>query len=99
MSDQPNAHIQSSQQGENEILITTAKWYSGTLGPKVSWHLSCRWEKTQKKNLTQETCPDRGSNPGPLRDKREYYHLLHSVGLILMCWELNENIVLDEGKG
>ena len=26
-------------------------------------------EKTPKKNLTQETCPDRESNPGPLRDK------------------------------
>ena len=33
-----------------------------------------------RKNLTQETCPDRGSNPGPLRDKRACYHLLHSGG-------------------
>ena len=31
-----------------------------------------------RKNLTQETCPDRGSNPGPLRDKRACYHLLHN---------------------
>ena len=23
-----------------------------------------------RKNLTQETCPDRGSNPDPLRDRR-----------------------------
>ena len=38
-------------------------------GPKVSWHLSYRWGKTPK-NPHQETCPDRGSNPGPLRDKR-----------------------------
>ena len=37
-------------------------------------------EKTQK-ILTQETCPDRRSNPGPLRDKRACYHLLHSGGL------------------
>ena len=37
------------------------------------------WGKTRK-NLTQETCPDRGSNPGPLRDKRACYHLLHSGG-------------------
>ena len=35
-------------------------------------------EKKHRKNLTQETCPDRGSNPGPLRDKRACYHLLHS---------------------
>ena len=34
-----------------------------------------------RKNLTQETCPDRGSNPGPLRDKHACYHLLHSGGL------------------
>ena len=30
---------------------------------------------------TQETCADRGSNLGPLRDKRACYHLLHSDGL------------------
>ena len=44
-------------------------------GPKASRHLSYRWGKTPK-NLTQETCPDRGSNPGPLHDKRACYHLL-----------------------
>ena len=37
-------------------------------------------EEKPRKNLTQETC-DRGSNPGPLRDKRACYHLLHSGGL------------------
>ena len=36
--------------------------------------------KNPEKNLTQGTCPDRGSKPGPLRDKRACYHLLHSVG-------------------
>ena len=38
-------------------------------------------EEKHRKNLTQETCPDRGSNPGPLRDKRACYHLFHSGGL------------------
>ena len=38
-------------------------------------------EEKPRKNLTQETCPYRGSNPGPLRDKRACYHLLHSGGL------------------
>ena len=38
-------------------------------------------EEKPRKNLTQETCPDWGSNPGPLRDKRACYHLLHSGGL------------------
>ena len=40
-------------------------------------------EEKPCKNLTQETCPDRGSNPGPLRDKSACYHLLHSGGLAI----------------
>ena len=31
-------------------------------------------EEKPRRNLTRETCPDRGSNPGPLRDKRAWYH-------------------------
>ena len=38
-------------------------------------------EEKPRKNLIQETCPGRGSNPDPLSDKRECYHLLHSSGL------------------
>ena len=37
-------------------------------------------EEKHRKNLTQGTCPARGSNPGPLRGKRACYHLLHSGG-------------------
>ena len=37
-------------------------------------------EEKPRKNLAQETCPDRGSNPGLLRDKRACYHLFHSGG-------------------
>ena len=37
-------------------------------------------EEKPRKNLTQDTCPDRESNPGPLRSKRACYHLLHSGG-------------------
>ena len=37
-------------------------------------------EEKPRKNLAQETCLDRGSNPGPLHDKRACYHLLHSGG-------------------
>ena len=40
-----------------------------------------RGEEKPRKNLTLETCPDRGSNPGPLRDKCACYHLFHSGGL------------------
>ena len=42
---------------------------------------NCLTGEEKLKKLTQETCPDRGSNPGPLRDKRACYHLLHSGGL------------------
>ena len=35
-------------------------------------------EEIPRKNFTQETCPDRGSNPSPLRDRRPCYRLLHS---------------------
>ena len=37
-------------------------------------------EEKPRKNLTLETCPDQGSNPGPLRDRRVFYRLLHSDG-------------------
>ena len=37
-------------------------------------------EEKPRKNLTQEICPDRGSNPGPLRDKRACCRLAHSGG-------------------
>ena len=38
-------------------------------------------EEKPRKNLTQETCPDRGSNPGPLRDKRAccMSNVIHAV--------------------
>ena len=37
-------------------------------------------EEKPRKNLTQETCPDRESNPGTLRGKRACYRLLNSGG-------------------
>ena len=47
-------------------------------------------EEKPRKNLTQETCPDQGSNPGPLRDRCAFYHLVHSGGLCqFKCAKLN----------
>ena len=46
-------------------------------------------EEKPRKNLTQETCPDRGSNPGPLRDRRACYRLFHSGGL--KCSDMYSN--------
>ena len=54
----------------------------GSLGTKPSWHLSYRWGGKTRKNLTHETCLDRGSNPGKLSDRRACYRLLHSGGLV-----------------
>ena len=39
-------------------------------------------EEKPRKHLIQETFPDRGSNPGPLRDRRACFRLAHSGGLI-----------------
>ena len=70
----------------------TAKWYS--------WHLSYRWGKTPK-NLTQATCPYRGSNPGALRDRRACCRLLHSDGLInylthkIKPWPVGRELAVD----
>ena len=35
-------------------------------------------EEKPQKNLTQETCPDRGSNPDPLCDRHAWSRLAHS---------------------
>ena len=50
-------------------------------GPKLP-DIRLTGEEKPRKNLTQETCPDRGSNPGPLRDKRACYHLFHCGGQV-----------------
>ena len=86
------AHTQSSQQGEYGMMMTTAKWYSWTLGGLKFPDICLTGKEKPRKNLTQETCPDRGSDPGPLRDKRACYHLLHSGVLFvrLTNYKLNQ---------
>ena len=37
-------------------------------------------EEKPRKKPHPETCPDRGSNPGLLRDRRACYRLTHSGG-------------------
>ena len=61
-----------------------AKWYSGTLGAESFLTFVLQVRKNPKKNFTQETCPDRGSNPGLLRDKHACYYLLHSGGALTL---------------
>ena len=52
----------------------------GDLGGLKFHDICLTGEDNPEKNLTQETCPDRGSNPGPLRDRRACYRLTHSGG-------------------
>ena len=42
-------------------------------------------EEKSRKNLTQETCPDWGSNSGPLRDMHACCHFLrdHLFGIVV----------------
>ena len=60
-----------------------AKWYSGNHGGLKFPDICLTGEEKPRKNLTQESCPDRGSNPGPLRDRRACYRLTHSGGPVL----------------
>ena len=46
-------------------------------------------EEKPRKNLTQETCPELGSNLGLLHDRCTCYCLLHSSGLETICFSLN----------
>ena len=80
LRDSTNMKVIHTNKANIEWWLRRPNDIRGSWGPKVSWLLSYSEEKPRK-NLNQETCPDRGSNPGPLRDKRACYHLLHSGGL------------------
>ena len=53
----------------------------GDLGAVKLPEICLAGEEKPRKNLTQETCPDRGSNPGPLCYRRACCRLAHSGGL------------------
>ena len=59
------------------VMIMTAKWYSGTLGAHSFLTFVLQVRKNPERNLTQETCPDWGSNPGLLHDRRACCCLAH----------------------
>ena len=50
----------------------------GDLGGLKLPNICLTGEEKPRKNLTQETCPDWGSNPGPLHDRCACYRLAHS---------------------
>ena len=76
------SHIYCSK-ADMRRMIMMAKWYSvNHVGLNLPY--ICRTgEEKFRKNLIKETCPNRRSNPGPLRDWRACYNLLHSGGTLL----------------
>ena len=78
------AHTQSSQQGEYVNDDDDGQMIFGDLGGLKFPDICLTGEEKSRRNLTQVTCPDRGSNPGPLRDKRACNHLLTAVDLIAL---------------
>ena len=79
-NDTHHSRTQSFQQGEYERMIMTAKWYSGTWWDYSIQTFILQVRKKPHKNLTQGTCPDQGSNPGPQRDRRACYRSIHNGG-------------------
>ena len=78
-----HSHPHSYQQGEYDEDDHDGQMMSGDrLGLKFP-DICLMGEEKPQKNLTQETCPDRESNPGPLRERRIRYPLLHNGGLQL----------------
>ena len=53
-------------------------------------------KEKSRKNLTQETCPDRGSNPGPLRDSRACYRRTNNGGLL--SWNDKVKINMENNR-
>ena len=56
----------------------------------------CLTSEENPENLTQEICTDRGSNPGPLLDRRACYRLSHSGGRAIFESQLQtSNIIVQ----
>ena len=70
------------------------KMIFGDLGRLKLPDICLTGEEKPRKNLTQETYPDRGSNSGPLRDRRACYRLAHSGGLSFVFFIVNINKTL-----
>ena len=63
--------------------------YDGQMIFGEAFDICLTGEEKLRKNLIQETCPDRGSNPGPLRDTLACCRLLH-------CGEYREGYNISE---
>ena len=65
--------MMSDDDNEGQIIF-------GDLGAESFLTFVLPVRKNHEKYLTQETCPDRGSNLGPLRDRRAWYRQFHRGG-------------------
>ena len=63
--DTHQAHTQSSQQGEYGMTITTAKWYSGTLGGLKFPDICLTGEEKPRKKTSPGSLSRPGIEPGP----------------------------------
>ena len=80
--------IDPTHQAHTQVIPTRRSWNDdydgqmifGDLGGLKFPDICLTGEEKLRKILTQEICPDRGSNPGPLRDKSACYLLLHRGG-------------------
>ena len=55
----------------------------GDLGGLKCPDICLAGEEEPRKNLSQETCPERGRNPGPLRDRRACYMVDRLFGIVV----------------
>ena len=78
-----HAHIHSEKTNMKGWL-----WWENDIrrpcGPKASRHYFFLQVRKNPEKNHPETCPDRESNPGPLRDRCACYRLLHSGGHMLL---------------
>ena len=66
------------------IDVNDGQMTIGDLGGLTLPDICLTGEEKPRKNVTQETYPDRGSNPGTLRDRRACCRLAHSGELLAL---------------
>ena len=69
--------------GTHSVIPIRRIWNDDYGGQMIFGFLTFVWQvrKNPEKTLTDETCPDRGSNPDPLRDRQACYRLFQSSEL------------------
>ena len=79
-------HLRSLSPVMNDENDNDVQMIFGDLGGLKLPDICLTVEEKPRKKPHPETCPDRGSNPGPLRDRCTCYHLAHSGGLYIYIY-------------